>query len=147
MIADKKKAIEILLVDDNAGDAHLLQDLLSGTKNPNNVHTARNGSAALSFLRKREGQNDAPTLDLIILDINMPKMNGIEVLKEMRDDPCLSHIPVIILSSSDDEADVRKCYDLHANCYLTKPITLDDLDRLVRSIDDFWLTSVRFPPN
>jgi CheY-like chemotaxis protein len=138
--------VEILLVDDNSGDIVLTKEFLAEARSSNNVNVASSGAVALQFLRKEGPFMNAPSADLVILDINMPGMSGLEVLKEIRSDVSLERLPVVILSSSDSDDDIRKSYELHANCYLTKPENLEQLSTLIRSIDDFWLSVVRFPP-
>lgn len=137
--------VEILLVDDSTGDVRLAQEALKDAKVVNKIHVASNGVEALAFLR-REGQyTDAPRPDLILLDLNMPRMDGREVLVEIKKDPSLRRIPVVILTTSDAEQDVLKTYDLHANCYVTKPIDFEQFIAVLRSIEDFWLTIVKLP--
>lgn len=138
--------IEILLVEDNPGDVRLTLEALKEGKVLNNLSVAGDGVEALAFLH-REGKNgDAPYPDLILLDLNLPKMNGYEVLRKIKEDPSLRRIPVVILTVSKDEEDILKSYDLHANCYITKPVNLDQFINIVESIEDFWLTIVKLPP-
>jgi len=138
--------IEILLVEDNPGDVRLTLEALKEGKVLNNLSVVGDGVEALAFLR-REGKNgDAPYPDLILLDLNLPKMNGYEVLRKIKEDPSLRRIPVVILTVSKDEEDILKSYDLHANCYITKPVNLDQFINIVESIEDFWLTIVKLPP-
>lgn len=137
--------VEILLVDDSTGDVRLAQEALKDAKVVNKIHVASDGVEALAFLR-REGQyTDAPRPDLILLDLNMPRMDGREVLVEIKKDPSLRRIPVVVLTTSDAEQDVLKTYDLHANCYVTKPIDFEQFIAVLRSIEDFWLTIVKLP--
>jgi CheY-like chemotaxis protein len=140
-----KRALEVLLVDDNSGDAFLTRELLAEARTSNHVNVASSGPAALQFLHKEGPFADAPTTDLVLLDINMPGMNGLEVLREIRSDGSLEGLPVIMLSTSDSEEDINRSYELHANCYLTKPGDLEQFSALVRSIDDFWFALVRLP--
>lgn len=140
-----QKSVEILLVDDNPGDVLLTRELLSETKVSNHVNVALSGMTALQFLRKEGPYESAPSPDLVLLDINMPVMSGLEMLKEMRSDPRLKSLPVIVLTSSDAEEDISKCYELHANSYVVKPGELDQFYKIIQSIDDFWLTMARFP--
>lgn len=136
---------EILLVEDNAGDVRLIQETLRDCKLRNNLHVARDGVEAMAYLR-REGDNaEAPRPDLILLDLNMPRKDGREVLAEVKDDESLRRIPVVVLTTSDNDKDLLQSYDLHANAYVTKPLDLDNFVELVRSIEDFWLTIVRYP--
>jgi CheY-like chemotaxis protein len=140
-----KKVVEILLVDDNSGDIVLTKELLTEARYPYNINVASSGAVALQFLRKEGPFMGAPTADLVILDINMPGMSGLEVLRTIRTDVHLESLPVVILSSSDSDDDIRKSYELQANCYLTKPENLEQFATLIQSIDDFWLSVVRFP--
>jgi chemotaxis family two-component system response regulator Rcp1 len=140
------RPIEILLVEDNPGDVRLTQEALREGKVRNHLHVAADGVEAMAFLR-REGQHaHAPQPDLILLDLNLPKKGGREVLAEIKEDPDLRRIPVVILTVSKAEEDVLKSYNLHANCYITKPVNLDQFLEVVKSIEDFWLTVVMLPP-
>lgn len=137
--------VQILLVEDNPGDVGLVQEAFHEGRLEHQLHVARDGVEAIRFL-KREGPYDAsPTPDLILLDLNLPKKDGREVLNDIKNDPSLMEIPVIVLTTSDDEADVHRAYHLHANCYMTKPVDMDDFIRKIRGIEDFWLTLVRLP--
>ena len=139
------ESVEILLVEDNPGDVRLTQEALKETKLRNNLNVVWDGEEAMAFLR-REGQYaDAPRPDLVLLDLNLPKKDGREVLAEMKGDPGLKRIPVVILTTSMAEADVLRMYDLHANCYVTKPVDLDQFIRVVQTIEEFWLTIVSLP--
>ncbi len=140
------KPIHILLVEDNPGDVRLTQDALKAGKVNNTLHVSTDGAAALAYLRRESGFEDAARPDLILLDLNLPKLDGREVLAKIKDDEDLRRIPVVIMTSSEDEQDIVKSYEHHANCYLTKPIDVDDFIAMVRSIEDFWLTIVRLPP-
>lgn len=145
MTASSGKAIEILLVEDNPGDARLTIEALKEGRVINNMHLARDGVEAMAFLR-REGQHaDAAQPDLILLDLNLPRKNGIEVLAEIKMDTVLKRIPVVILTTSQADADIIKTYELHANCFITKPVELDKFMAVVRGIEDFWLTVVKLP--
>ncbi|MDP2046842.1 MAG: response regulator [Deltaproteobacteria bacterium] len=140
------RPIEILMVEDNLGDVRLTQEALSEGKVRNHLHVVADGVEAMAFLR-REGQHaHAPQPDLILLDLNLPKKSGPEVLAEIKADPELRRIPVVILTVSKAEEDVLKSYNLHANCYITKPVNLDQFLEVVKSIEDFWLTVVMLPP-
>jgi chemotaxis family two-component system response regulator Rcp1 len=141
------KPVEILLVEDNPGDARLAQEAFKESKIRNELHLVGDGIEALDFLRKKGKHKQASRPDLIILDLNLPKKDGREVLAEIKEDPDLKRIPVVILTISNDEADVLKTYDLHANCYITKPIDLDQFIKVVKSVEDFWLTIVKLPPD
>lgn len=136
-------AIEILLVEDNIGDVRLTKEALSEAKVPNRLHVAHDGVAALQFLRKEQPYTESPQPDLVLLDLNLPKKSGFEVLAQMKQDPALRTIPVIILTSSNAEGDVLKSYDNHANAYVTKPVDLEKYFTIVQRIDDFWLATVR----
>ena len=141
------RPVEILLVEDNPGDVRLTIEALREGKMHNTLHVVGDGVEALAFLH-REGQYaDAPMPDLILLDLNLPKKDGREVLTELKEDPALRTIPVVVLTTSKAEEDVLKTYDLHANCYVTKPVDLEKFIVVVRSIDVFWLTVVTLPPN
>jgi len=139
------RPIEILLVEDNPGDVRLTVEALRDSKIQNRLHIAKDGIEAIAFLRKKGGYTDAPHPDLILLDLNLPKMNGPEVLVEIKEDPALKHIPVVILTSSQEGGDIVRTYNLHANCYVTKPIDLEQFIMVVKSISDFWLTIVKLP--
>jgi len=140
-----ERPMEILLVDDNPGDVRLTEEALRDGEVESRLHIARDGLEALDFLY-REGEHAcAPRPDLILLDLNMPRMSGRQVLAEIKEDPLLKHIPVVILTGSWDMEDVMRMYDLHANCYVTKPIDLDQYMMMVRSITDFWFTLVKLP--
>ena len=140
------KSIEILLVEDNPGDVRLTIEVLKDAKVRNKISTVNDGAAALAFLRCEGDYTNAPRPDLILLDLNLPKKDGREVLAEIKADPSLRRIPVVVLTVSKDEEDILKSYDLYANCYITKPINLEQFITLVRSIESFWLTIVKLPP-
>jgi chemotaxis family two-component system response regulator Rcp1 len=138
---------EILLVEDNPGDVRLTQEALKEGKVLNNMHVAEDGVEAMAFLRQEGQCADAPRPDVILLDLNLPRKDGREVLAEVKNDPGLRRIPVVILTVSQDEQDILKTYDSHANCYITKPVNLDRFLTVVKSIEDFWLTIVKLPPD
>ena len=139
------KSVEILLVDDSAPDVRLMQETFKDAKVANNISVAMDGVEAMAFLR-REGQYaKAPRPDLILLDLNMPKKDGRQTLAEIRSDPNLTIIPVVILTTSDADADIIKSYELHANCYVKKPVDLDEFSKVVEAIEDFWFCVVRLP--
>jgi CheY-like chemotaxis protein len=140
------KPIEILMVEDNPGDVRLTMEALRDTKIRNNLSIVTDGAEALSFLRQEGEYAQAPRPDLILLDLNIPKKGGHEVLGEIKADQDLTRIPVVILTTSRDEQDILKTYNMHANCYITKPVDLDQFVRVVQSIESFWLTIVRLPP-
>ena len=140
------RPVEILLVEDNPGDVRLTREALREGKVRNNLYVASDGVDALAFLR-REGQYaDAVRPDLILLDLNLPRKDGREVLQEIKADATLRYIPVVVLTSSQAEQDILRAYDLHANCYVTKPVDLDQFIHVVKSIEDFWFTIVKLPP-
>ncbi len=139
--------IEILLVEDNPGDVRLTREAMRDAKMRNTIRIVTDGVEALAFLR-REGQYaDAPRPDVILLDLNLPKKDGREVLAEIKTDPNLRRIPVVILTTSEAEEDILKAYDLHANAYVAKPVDLDKFITVVKSIEDFWLEIVKLPPD
>jgi CheY-like chemotaxis protein len=133
------------MVEDSPGDVRLTREALRDAKVRNNFHVARDGVEALEFLRREGSFGDAPRPDLILLDLNMPRMDGREVLQEIKRDEQLRLIPVVILTTSKAEEDVVRSYQLNANCYITKPVDLDQFMNVVRSIEDFWLTVVKLP--
>jgi chemotaxis family two-component system response regulator Rcp1 len=137
--------IEILLVEDNPGDIRLTREALRDGKIYNNLYVARDGVEAMAFLRKTGQYTHAPRPDLILLDLNLPRKDGHEVLAEVKTDENLRRIPVVILTTSQAEEDIIKTYDLHVNCYITKPVDLDQFVKIVKSIEDFWLTIVKLP--
>jgi CheY-like chemotaxis protein len=135
------------LVDDNEADVRLATEALKAAKVANSIHVVHDGVEALEYLRRQGAYATAPRPDLILLDLNMPRKNGREVLVELKSDPDLRNIPVVVLTSSSDEADVVKSYDLHANCYIVKPVSFDGLIKVVKSLDEFWLSVVCLPPS
>lgn len=139
------RPIEILLVEDNPGDVRLIVEALRDGKVQNKLHIAKDGMEATAFLHREGEYADALYPDLILLDLNLPKKDGPEVLAEIKEDPALKHIPVVILTSSQEEEDIVKTYNLRANCYVTKPIDLEQFIIVVKSISDFWLTIVKLP--
>jgi len=144
-LAEMGKPIEILLVEDNPGDARLTQETFKESKILNRMHVVRDGVEAMAFLRQEGEYADAPSPDLILLDLNLPRKDGREVLEEIKDDDQLRRIPVVVLTISYAEEDILRAYDLHGNCYITKPIDLDQFIKVVRGIKAFWLTIVRLP--
>jgi chemotaxis family two-component system response regulator Rcp1 len=137
--------IEILLVEDSPADVDLTREALEDTKVHNNLSIVSDGVEALTFLRREGEYADAPHPDLILLDLNLPKKDGREVLAEIKADPRLRRIPVVVLTTSEADQDILRSYDLHANCYVTKPVDLDAFVEVVRSIEDFWLAIVKLP--
>lgn len=140
------KPIDILLVEDNPGDARLTREALAQSKVKNKLHYARDGEEAMAFLRHEGRFASAPTPDLVLLDLNLPRRDGREVLEDIKQDPRLMHIPVVVLTSSQAEEDIIRTYRLHANCFITKPVDLDQLTQVVHGIEQFWFTLVRLPP-
>ena len=138
--------VEILLVEDNPGDVRLTKEALREGKVYNNLHWAKDGVEALEFLRREGKHSEAPRPDIILLDLNLPKKDGREVLASIKNDDRFKQIPVVILTTSEAEEDVLRSYELHANCYITKPVDLDKFIVVVQSIDRFWLTVVTLPP-
>jgi CheY-like chemotaxis protein len=139
------RPVEILLVEDNPGDVRLTQETFKECKISNHVSLAEDGEKALAFLRQEGAYANSVRPDLILLDLNLPKKDGREVLTEIKADPSLRRIPVVILTTSRAEQDIVKTYDLHANCYITKPLNLEQFITVVKSIQDFWLTIVKLP--
>jgi CheY-like chemotaxis protein len=144
-IAEEDKTIEVLLVEDNAGDVRLAREAFRDVNRSIRLHLASDGVEAMAFLRQEGVHLDAPRPDFILLDLNLPKMDGREVLAQIKGDKSLKLIPTIVLSSSETDADVLISYQLQANCYLRKPAQWDAFDSLVRSINTFWLTKVKLP--
>jgi chemotaxis family two-component system response regulator Rcp1 len=140
------RSIEILMVEDNPGDVRLTVEALKEGKVRNNFFTVEDGEEAMKYLRREGAYAKVTRPDLILLDLNLPKKNGREVLAEIKADPDLKRIPVVILTVSEAEQDILKSYNLHANCYITKPVNLDQFIQVVKSIEDFWLTVVMLPP-
>lgn len=139
------KPIEILLVEDNPGDVRLTREALKEEKICNQLHVAKDGDEAIDFLYRRNGFAEAPRPDIILLDLNLPKKTGQEVLAEIKDNPELRCIPVVILTTSEAEEDILKAYDNHANCYITKPVELQKFMEIVRRIETFWFSIVKLP--
>jgi chemotaxis family two-component system response regulator Rcp1 len=142
---DSVKPIQVLLVEDNPADVRLTQEVLKEGRIFTHLNVVNDGVEAMECLRRQGDYAEMPEQDLVLLDLNLPRMDGREVLAAMSGDPGLAHIPVIVLTTSSDEVDVMQAYDLHANCYITKPVKLDDFIGVLRSIEDFWLTVVRLP--
>jgi len=140
------KSIDILIVEDNAGDARLIREVLNDNKIYSSLYMVKDGVDAMDFLRKKGRYKTSPTPDVIILDLNLPRKDGREVLAEIKSDEKLKHIPIVIMTISQAEEDIVKSYNLHANCYITKPIDLNQFTRVVKSIEDFWFSIVKLPP-
>ncbi len=137
--------IEILLIEDNPSDIRLTQEALKESKLQNNLHVVQDGEQALDYLYRRGAYGQEPQPDLILLDLNLPTLDGREVLSQIKHDEALNHIPVVVLTTSDAVEDIMKSYRLYANCYITKPIDLDQFIKVVNAIEDFWLTIVKLP--
>lgn len=138
-------AVEILLVEDNPGDVRLTREALKESKIRNNLSIVRDGVEAMAFLRREGEYANAPRPDIILLDLNLPRKDGREVLSEIKEDDNLRRIPVVILTTSDDEHDILESYNLHANCYITKPVDLDKFVTIVKGLEEFWLSIVKLP--
>jgi chemotaxis family two-component system response regulator Rcp1 len=142
---DTSKLVDILLVEDNEGDARLAKEAMRDSKIRNTLHHVSDGEEAMAFLRKEGKYEKVPRPDLVLLDLNLPKKDGRQVLAEIKNDDELKRIPVVILTVSSAEEDILKSYNLHANCFITKPIDLSQFMKVVRSVEDFWLTIVKLP--
>jgi two-component system, chemotaxis family, response regulator Rcp1 len=142
-----RNVIDILLVEDNPGDARLTKEAFRESKLRNNLHVCADGLEALDFLRERGKYAGAARPDLILLDLNLPKKDGREVLADIKADPKLKSIPVVVLTTSQAEQDILKSYDLHANCYICKPVDLAQFVHVVNNIKDFWFEIVKLPPD
>jgi chemotaxis family two-component system response regulator Rcp1 len=141
------KPIEILLVEDNPGDVRLTQEALKEGKVRNSLHVAKDGVEAVAFLRRQPPHENAVRIDLILLDLNLPRKDGREVLAEIKADDALKRIPVVVLTTSKAELDILRAYNLHANCYIVKPVDLDQFLQVARLIEGFWLELVTLPPD
>jgi chemotaxis family two-component system response regulator Rcp1 len=139
------RPIEVLLVEDSPGDVRLTREALKEGKIRNNLSHVPDGVEAMAFLRHEGPYADVPKPDIVLLDLNMPRKDGREVLAEMKADARLKRIPVVVLTTSEAEQDILKTYDLHANCYITKPVDLDQFISIVRSVENFWLQLVKLP--
>ena len=137
--------VEVLLVEDDPGDELMTREAFEDNKIGNTLHVARDGEEALDFLYRRGAHADAPSVDLILLDLNLPKYDGRQVLEQIKSDPDLTHVPVVILTTSSSEEDILRSYKLHANAYVTKPVDVNQFIAAVRQIDDFFLSVVRLP--
>lgn len=138
--------IEILLIEDNPADVRLTQEAFLEARIHNNLHVVHDGVSAMAFIHQTAPHQHAPRPDLILLDLNLPKKDGREVLKEIKSDSDLRQIPVVILTTSEDEKDVLRSYDLHANAYLVKPIDVVKFVKMIHSLENFWLSIVKLPP-
>jgi chemotaxis family two-component system response regulator Rcp1 len=137
--------IEVLLVEDSPGDVRLTKEAFKDAKVHINLHVASDGARAMAFLKREGEHSNAPRPDLILLDLNLPRKDGREVLAEIKESPTLKSIPVVVLTTSSSEADILRSYQLHANCYITKPVGLEGFLTVVKSIDSFWLSVVKLP--
>ena len=146
-MVERNGPIEILLVEDNPGDVRLTKEALREGKVYSNLHTVKDGVEAMEYLRREGKYKDVPRPDIILLDLNLPRKDGREVLEEIKSDEILKRIPVVVLTTSKAEEDVLRTYNLHANCYVTKPVDLEKFMVVVKTIDMFWLTVVTLPPN
>ncbi len=145
-MAEGRQVVEILLVEDNPGDVRLIQEVLAQGHVRSELAVVRDGVEALAYLRQQGVHTSARRPNLVLLDLNLPRMNGQETLAEIKADPALRHIPVVILTSSQRDEDVLRAYDLHANCYVSKPVELDRFWQVIHSIEGFWLTTAKLPP-
>jgi len=139
------KPVEILLIEDNPADARLVVEVLKDSKIKNKMHVIEDGVTAMDYLHQEGKYKDCSRPDIILLDLNLPKKDGREVLKEIKEDPKLKCIPVVILTTSSTKEDINQTYSNHANCFITKPVDFDQFLKVVQSIEDFWLTGVRLP--
>jgi two-component system, chemotaxis family, response regulator Rcp1 len=146
-MTDGRSPVEILLVEDNPGDERLTREALREGKVYHNLHWVKDGVEAMAFLRRQGKYASVPRPDIVLLDLNLPKKDGREVLEEIKTDEDLKRIPVVVLTTSKAEEDVLRTYNLHANCFVTKPVDLEKFIVVVKSIDVFWLTVVTLPPN
>jgi CheY-like chemotaxis protein len=144
--ASRPRPIEILMVEDNPGDVRLTREALKGGKVWNRLTVVEDGVAAMDYLRRLPPYEAAPRPDMVLLDLNLPKKDGRQVLEEIKSDPSLKVIPVVVLTTSQAEEDVLRAYHLNANCYVTKPVDLHQFNRIVQAIEEFWLTIVTLPP-
>lgn len=145
IIGGEGRSIQVLLVEDSPGDVRLTREAFRNTNLSVQLHVASDGVEAMAFLRHEGPHVHAPRPDLILLDLNLPRMDGREVLVHVKADDNLKTIPIVILTTSEEEADIATSYQLHANCYLNKPVQLEEFEALVKSINDFWLTKARLP--
>lgn len=139
------ESIHILLVEDNEGDIVLTTEALQDGKIKNSLSVVRDGKQAIDYLKKENGYEDSKDPNLILLDINLPKINGHEVLKRIKNNPDLVHIPVVMLTTSSDEMDIKKSYENHSNCYITKPVDINNFLEVIASIENFWISIVQLP--
>jgi CheY-like chemotaxis protein len=140
------KPVDILMVDDSPEDVELTMEALKAGKVRNNLYVAKDGVEAMAFLRREGKYAETPSPDIILLDLNLPRKNGREVLAEVKSDEDLRRIPVVVLTASKSDEDILAAYDLHVNCYITKPVHFDQFVKVVNSIDEFWFSIVKLPP-
>ena len=145
MMANSMQPIEILLVEDNPGDVALTRKALERSKISNNLNVARDGDEAIAYLRRSSGFEETTTPQLILLDLNLPGIDGRDVLDQIKADPVLRRVPVVVMTSSAAEEDVVRSYESYANCYITKPVTMESFQAVVAAIDEFWFSVVRLP--
>ena len=146
MTASHGRMVEILLVEDNPGDVRLTQEALKDGKIQNNLNVVSDGEEAMRYLRREPPYEECSLPDLILLDLNLPRKDGREVLADVKKDESLKRIPVVVLTTSEAEEDILRTYDLHANCYVTKPVELDQFIKIVHTIETFWFNIVQLPP-
>ncbi len=145
-IEERGRPVEILLVEDSPADVRLTQEALKEAKVLNHLQVVWDGEDAVAYLRRQGKYSNAVVPDVMLLDLNLPKMSGREVLEEVKNDPELRRIPIVILTTSQAEKDILESYDLHANCYITKPVDLDQFMDVIQHIEEFWLSIVKLPP-
>lgn len=145
-MSENLKLIEVLLVEDDPQDVEITKEVMELSKVKLNINVVSNGAEALSYLRKEDGFDNAVRPDLILLDLNMPKMNGREFLEEVKKDESLKVIPVVVLTTSKADEDIVKTYMLGASCYVTKPVGLEQFQKVVHAVENFWFTVVKYPP-
>jgi CheY-like chemotaxis protein len=146
MTQEVGRPVDILLVEDNPGDVMLVEETLDDSRIRNRLHVVSDGEQAMEFVRRQGNHADAPRPDLILLDLNLPRKSGREVLREIKSDPDLKSIPVVVLTSSKSEEDVIKSYELHANAYISKPFDFQQFVKVMHAIEDFWFLIVKLPP-
>jgi chemotaxis family two-component system response regulator Rcp1 len=142
----KNKPIEILLIENNRGNNKLTTEVFQEGAVPNNIHQVTNGVDAMNFLRQEGGFQDSSRPNIILLDLNIPKKDGREILKEIKADPELKYIPIIVLTNSESKQDIKNTYEHYANAYITKPIDMDEFIKVIKSIEEYWLRTVELPP-
>lgn len=146
MTAHSEDAVDILLVEDNPGDVRLTREAFEQTALETDLHVVRDGEEALAFLQRRDGYDDAPRPRLVLLDLNLPKVDGLEVLRKLKEDPTLRRVPVVVLTGSEAREDIAESYDRYSNAYLTKPVDPSEFVDLIEAIESFWLSAAKLPP-